>query len=251
MVNKVKISELPHHGLFCMLYGVAGVGKTWNCLKTLPKKICYMPSEPRGYRRTTDAIGLKDSDAELITWEGIEDLLEFLTVVENFDPYKSVFFDSLTYTMNQDLTREVTKESYDAKGNVDKPIESQMKLSMPGRGLVNTATFRILGALANIAAYGKTVVLTCLEQSNPKWDRTLSGGPVLSGKEVPNNFDGFFDLIGRVYPHTDKDGQLSYPPAVSFASTGDYTAKATGDMGKKVWPLNFEKILQTNKQKEN
>ena len=100
MVNKVKISELPHHGLFCMLYGVAGVGKTWNCLKTLPKKICYMPSEPRGYRRTTDAIGLTDKDAELITWEGIEDLLEFLTVVENFDPYKSVFFDSLTYTAN-------------------------------------------------------------------------------------------------------------------------------------------------------
>lgn len=246
----IKPSQLPSNGTFICIYGESGVGKTFNSLKSLPKKLAYIPSEPRDFARTFNAIGITDKDADIITYEGFEDLMETITKVENFKGYSSILHDSLSYSMTIDLAREISEESYDTKKDkekLDKPIATRLKLSQPGIGTVNKAVFRILEAYGKLAAYGKTVVVTCLEKSNPKWNRELAAAPALSGREVPDNFPGFFDLIGYVFPKLDKDGNVVYPPAVSFASDGSYLAKATGDLSSNILPLNFTKILSNKK----
>ena len=126
-------------------------------------------------------------------------------------------------------------------------MASQMKTTMEGHGIRNTSVFRILNLLGSLAAGGKTVVVSCLEMEHPKFDRELSAGPALSGKEVPNSFPAFFDLIGRLTPNVNDKNEIIYPPIVSFESNGDYMAKFTGKSGKRNGPLDWGKILNASR----
>ena len=244
----LKPKQLPQHGTFICIYGQSGVGKTVTSLATLPKPLFWIVTEPRDLRKPLEAAGTTEDDVDIGPYENLEDLLTFLSDGENFKRNKAVFFDSLSYTMSIELAKEIGLEAYesrDKKSKIDRPIASQMKTTMEGHGIRNTSVFRILNLLGSLAASGKVVVVSCLEMEHPKFDRELSAAPALSGKEVPNAFPGFFDLIGRLTPRMDKDtGKIVYPPIVSFESNGDYMAKFTGKGGRRVGPLDWMKILK-------
>lgn len=246
----LKPNQLPKHGTFICIYGQSGVGKTVTSLASLPKPVFWIVTEPRDLRKPLEAAGVKESDVNIGPYENLEDLLAFLSDPKHFNGHNSVFFDSLSYTMSIDLAKEIGIEAYEArnkKDKVERPIASQMKTTMEGHGIRNTSVFRILNLLGTLAASGKVVVVSCLEMENPKYDRELAAGPALSGKEVPNAFPGFFDLIGRLTPNVNKDGAVIYPPIVSFQSDGGYVAKFTGKGGKKIGPLDWGKILNATK----
>jgi hypothetical protein len=104
--------------------------------------------------------------------------------------------------------------------------------------------FRLTVGLGRLSRQGKIVIVTCLLQENPKWDRELAAAPALKGREFPVNMPGFFDLIGLVEPRTDAEGKIIYPPRVRFQSPDDsFVAKFTGVGTKTQGPLDITKIL--------
>lgn len=242
--------DLPSHGTFICIYGASGVGKTVTSLMTLPKPVAWIVTEPRDLRKPLEAAGVADKDVVIMPYEDLQDFLSFMSDDENFKSYRSVFFDSLSYTMNIELAKEIDSEAYEArskKEKIDRPIATQMKTTMEGHGIRNKSIFRILNLLGSLAASGKIVVVSCLEMEHPKFDRELAAAPALSGKEVPNTFPGFFDLIGRLIPNVDDKGKIKFPPIVSFESDGSYMAKFTGKGDKRTGPLNWEKLLKATK----
>lgn len=244
----LKPKDLPEVGCFICEYGSPGVGKTVTTLKTLPSDILWIVTEPRDLRRPLEVAGRGEDEIDIAPYENLQDLLDFLSDTSNFKRYRSVFYDSLSYTMNIELAKEIGLEAYesrDKKSKVERPLASQMKTTQEGHGIRNTAIFRILNLLGNLVVNGKIVVVSCLELEHPKFDRALAAAPALSGREVPNSFPGFFDLIGRVFPNVNDEGQVVYPPIVSFQSDGSYMAKPTGNMAKKIGPLDWAKILNT------
>jgi hypothetical protein len=252
-MNSHEIDE--QSGAFICLYSQSAVGKTVTTLKTAPKPIAYLTFEGRSIKRIKEAVG---------DWEGIDtfgytnflELMDFL-----INTHQTIFADGLSYLMMINLTSEVKHENIDKKKG--KPtIFDITKVSQPDQGEVNQGVFRILNALSLLVHAGKTVIITCLESERKRYrvsEWAEVAGPELGGKQVPNNFPGFFDLIGRLTPHihqpnidgvidcpyckSPKIGKL-YPPIVSFDDDGNFLAKFTGSGTKKTGPLNWEKILK-------
>ena len=103
---------------------------------------------------------------------------------------------------------------------------------------------RLTAMLGKLSQAGHAVIVTCLLQENPKWNRTLAAAPALKGREFPQNMPGFFDLIGLVESRQDEDGNVLFPPMVRFQCSDDsFLAKYTGIGKRTSGPLNITKIL--------
>lgn len=240
------------NGRMIMLYGETGVGKTTSILQSAPDPLLYVQVESRNLKPSVDAArrsGLKYRKAMYATWE---DAMDFLNKDENTTQYSTVVMDSFSHLMNVKLTEEVQnesfealKEQYKAKGNtLLKPLAMQAKTSQEGYGTLAAQMFRMTDILGRISQRGKIVIVTCLVQERPKWNRELTAAPALAGRMYPDNMPGFFDLIGYVYPRLNEGGEVIYPPMVSFETDKPWLAKFTGVGSKRVGPLNIEKILE-------
>jgi hypothetical protein len=238
--------EVDQPGRMIMLYGATGVGKTVSVLQSSPEPIMYLAAEPRSLRPSLEAIG-REVNLTVASYQNFPALMEFVTDAKNFDGYESVIFDSYTAQMAINLSSEITDEQFEArpeKERMMKTLAAQVKMSQEGFGTLSSHMFRLTAALGRLSRMGKIVVVICLLQENPKWDRDLSAAPALTGKQFPTSCPAYFDLIGLVEPHQDAEGNVAYPPRVRFQSPdGSFTAKWTGAGSKTQGPLDITKIL--------
>lgn len=250
MIKVFKPSQLPKTGKLILLYGDTGLGKTVTSLKTLPKPILWITTEPRDLNGPMLAAGIgekdgiKEEDVFIVPYTDFMEVLEFLADNEYYPKVKSILFDSLSYFQGIQLTQEVIDENFDNKTDKGtKIITAKAKNTQEGFGVVNNSVFRVLRLLGLQSSAGKAVVVTCLVTERPKYDRSMEAGPMLVGKQVPDQLPGFCDLIGYLRPRQDAEGHRVYPPHVSFKEGEGYLAKYTGKDGKKEGPLDFGKIL--------
>jgi hypothetical protein len=253
-------SAKKHSGKYVCVYGASGVGKTVTTLQTAVGKIFWLTFEPRNIALSMEASRRDENDVDIGIYTSFLELMDFLNTPENFDAYTTVFCDGLSYFMNIAVSEEVKQENLTEKDKKENPIMALTKVTQPDRGEINQAVLRVLKRLGSVVARGKIVIVSCLESERRKykigeWD--LLAGPTLGGNEVPDNFPGFFDLIGRMFTHQhDEDVQcvfckkvattteIKYPPIISFKSDGNYLAKYTGKGGKSTGLLNWKKILK-------
>lgn len=248
MVKVYTYSELPKAGVFVMIYGDTGYGKTVTSLKTLPKKVMWITTEPRSLSKPIEAAieppePINEDDVVVAPYTNFIEIIDFLSNHKNFDGVKSIFFDSLSYCQSIRLSTETIDEISDRGKGITKNILNSSKITQEGVGLVNNSVFRISNLLGKLSEAGKVVVVSCLVTERPKWNRELEAAPMLTGKQVPDQLPGCFDLIGYVTPRKDSDGNRIYPPYVSFEEGNGYLAKFTGKGNRKSGPLDFSKIL--------
>ena len=246
-------SEITRDGRMILIYSDTGVGKTTSILQSAPLPIAFIQTEPRSLRPSIEAAGRPELESEMtrFTYEDVTDLLEFLNNGENLAEFKggTIALDSLSFLMNISLAEEITDEAYEARDTKKKGIKqlaSLTKMTLEGQGVRNSLMFRITKALMRYSASGFTVIVTALLADKPKWDRALSAAPALSAKEYPINMPGYFDLIGKVRPRTDKEGVIVYPPFVDFEPDGTFVAKFTGVGKRRSGALNFKNILKAS-----
>ena len=263
-IDKTIVSpdELHDSGVMIMIYSEAGVGKTTSSIKTLPKPLLVVSSEPRNPKRSWVAAGKPDGVyfRRFTEWQ---DLFTFCSDHTNFTEYKSILVDSHTYNLIGLLSTAIEDEGYNPSKSSSKELTARVKMSMEGYGSVSGWMRRLDTVLGNLSRdHGKIVVCTALLQENPKWDKDLVAGPLFKGQEYPRNMPQGFDLIGLVKP-TIKTAELgkpkrivTYPPTVYFDldpdSYGEFQCKwsgvrrvsDTGELIPRIFPLDFELILQ-------
>lgn len=260
---KLDPKNAAHAGKFICVYGSSGIGKTVTTLQTAPDDIYWLTFEPRDLMRSIEAAEkveqFNEGKLKVAVYSTFMELMEFLDAVDEFSAFRTVFADGLSHFMNVAVTTEIKRENLDTKSK--KPIMDMTKVEFQDRGEVNQAVFRVMSALGRLVALGKIVIVSCLESEKSKykmgeWD--MVAGPELGGREVPSNFPGFFDLIGRLTDHmhkpiegavrcpycNDKTAGKVYPPVISFESDGNYLAKYTGVSGKRVGGLHWGRILR-------
>jgi hypothetical protein len=177
-------------------------------------------------------------------------LIEFVNNVDNFSKYQSIIIDSISHLIAINLAIEIKDEGYaamDDKKKAEKSLTFQAKMSQEGYGTLADQMLRFTNTIALLAQHGKTVICLARLEQNPKFNRSLSAGPTLKGLEYAKHMPGFFDFIGYCESRLDENGNVVYPPLVSFEPNGSYMAKWNGVMppgGATRKILNIEKILQ-------
>lgn len=258
MLQSKKPSDYSENGKMILIYGDTSVGKSTSIFATAPQPIAYLETENRSPLSSIAACGRPDVDVDLFEYTEWPEVMDFIGSPENFARHKTIATDSITHLMNIQLSGELEDEAFAAKdeeGRLVKPLISSVKLSMEGYGAISTQMVRFMKKLAILRKAGKLVIITALLDQNPRWDKALSAGPALKGREFPAMLPGFCDLIGLVKHNLDKDGKIQYPPLVYFESPEqDFLAKFTGvkPAGTSVMagPLNFESIMKLTSGKK-
>ena len=244
------LSTATKRGNFILIYGKSKVGKSASCIATAEDPIFWMVMERGQVDLTLKAINRKDLRLKVGYYEGWDDLIDIVYDLDNFKKIKTVLFDGLTHVMNIHLSDELIDESFDArtaKSNVKKELSSRGKMTQENYGVLSRQMVRLMKGLEQLTINGIDVICTARDQDNPKWDRSLSCGPALAGKEFARDIKGFFDFIGFVETRFDVDDKVVYPPYVSFDDDGSYLSGWTGikpASGVIYKKLNIKKILE-------
>ena len=244
----IKKDKLPDQGKLILIYSDTGVGKTTSALQSAPDPILYIATEPRNPKVSIDAAKRPDLDLDLVFYDSWQDTMDFLADDKNTKRHNTIIADSFTYLMNVSLSSEIENEAFDSRSDAEKkikPLVNRAKMSPEGYGGLSSQMFRMMKILGQLSTKGKVVIITALMQETPKWNRELAAAPAFKGREFPNNMPGFFDLIGFVQTRHDENGEIVYPPWVSFESPdGSFMAKYTGTGKRRAGPLDFSKILK-------
>jgi hypothetical protein len=243
-----KLDELPSEtGDILLFYGESGVGKSVSTLQTAPDPILYFLTEPRDPRKFLQASGRTDVKIKFGFYESWDDTMEFFTNPENTAWAKTIVVDSLTFLSNIQLTSEIEDQSWDSrteKEKLEKSLINRTKMSLEGFGGLAGQMTRFVNIISKLSQSGKTIILLSLLEQNPKFNRELSAGPALKGKDFPKSLPGFCDFIGLVEPRL-RDGETIFPPKVTFQSDGSFLAKWTGCKGPAAGPMDITRILDT------
>jgi len=224
------LSTATKRGNFILIYGKSKVGKSATCLATAEDPIFWMLMERGQVDLTLKAIKRPDLRLKVGYYEGWDDLLNILYDLENFKKIKTVIFDGLTHVMNIHLSDELIEESFDArdKSKIDKELSSRGKMTLENFGVMSRQMIRLMKGFEQLTIHGIDVICTARDQDAPKWNRSLSCGPALAGKEFGRDIKGFFDFIGLIESRFDDDGNVVYPPLASFDDDGTYLSGWTG-----------------------
>ena len=237
-------------GDMMLLYGESGVGKSVTSIQTAPDPIIYIMAEGRDVLKMLTAAQRPDVKIRFGFYSTWDDLMEFVTNVENFKGARTVIIDSLTHIMSICLSDEIMEEGYEAldkKKGQEKELTMRVKMSLEGYGTLGGQMLRLTNALTKLTQAGLVVDCLARVEQNPKFNRALAAAPALKGKEYSKYFQGFFDFIGYMEPRVE-DGHVIYPPLVSFQDDGSYMSKWTGIMpeaGVYKRVCHIEKILNT------
>jgi len=246
-------------GDLMLFYGPAGVGKSVTTIQTAKDPILYIMVEPRSVEKFVVASGREDVDIDFVFYEGFESLIEFVSKKENFERYNTIVVDSISHLIAISLSDEIMEEGYDAldaksKRGIDKPLTMRAKMSQEGYGTLGNSMLRFTNCLSILSQQKKTVVCLARLEENPKYNRALSAAPSLKGQEYSKHMQGFFDFIGLCESRTDAEGNVVYPPVISFEGDGSFMCKWTGkrpEGGVQNRVLNVQKILDVSYGKMN
>jgi hypothetical protein len=254
---KIKCaSEMIHQeGKFIVIYGETGVGKTASTLASAPLPLAYVRCEPRDPGDAIRAAQVNPADIDIFDADNFLDLLACLREPKYFKRHRTVFVDGASYLMNISLSTEIEMEAFDSREEKEKrakPLVSSAKMSQEGFGGLSSQMSRMFNLLGKLSTEGKIVIVSALLSENPKWDRELSAAPAFKGREFPTNMPAFVDLIGLVQKRYNNEGNIVYPPFVSFEGDGSFTCKFTGvknDPTKKaVGPLDISRMLKIKRE---
>jgi hypothetical protein len=224
------LSIATKRGNFILIYGKSKVGKSATCLATAEDPIFWMLMERGQVDLTLKSIKRPDLRLKVGYYEGWDDLIDILYNLENFKKIKTVVFDGLTHVMNIHLSDELIEESFDArdKNKIDKELASRGKMTLENFGVMSRQMIRLMKGFEQLTVAGIDVICTARDQDAPKWNKSLSCGPALAGKEFGRDIKGFFDFIGLIESRFDEDGNVVYPPLASFDDDGSYLSGWTG-----------------------
>jgi len=257
MADLIKTEKL--WGAVILLYGDAGHGKSVTTLQTCELPCMYIMTEPRDTKTFAAAAQRPElyepGMLDVAVYTQWQDAVDFLHDYD-FSRYKTIVLDSISHLIGIELSTELENEGYEAlsskkKGEIEKSLTMRSKLSQEGFGALGREMLRFTNSLSRFSLEGKVVVLLARLEQNPKFNRALSAGPAVMGKEFVKHLPGFCDYIGLVEPRIDRNtGKNLYPPKVSFEGDGTYMAKWTGvtpEGGVAGKVLHITKILQVSR----
>jgi hypothetical protein len=242
------LSIATKRGNFILIYGKSKVGKSATCLATAEDPIFWLLMERGQVDLTLKAIKRPDLRLKVGYYEGWDDLIDVVYDLNNFNKIHTLLFDGLTHVMNIHLSDELIAESFDArdKNKIDKELASRGKMTLENFGVMSRQMVRLMKGFEQLTINGIDVICTARDQDSPKWNKALSCGPALAGKEFGRDIKGFFDFIGFIESRIDKDGNVLYPPLASFDDDGSYLSGWTGikpDGGVIGRQFNIKKML--------
>lgn len=238
-------------GDMMLIYGDSGVGKSVSIIQTAPEPIIYIMAEGRDVTKMLAAANRPDVKIKFGFYSDFDDLMATAVSDTFFDGARTVVLDSFTHIMGISLSDEILDESFEAmdkKKQEEKSLTLRVKMSQEGYGTLAGQMLRLTNALTRLSLKGITVICIARAESAPKFNRALAAAPALKGKEYLKYFAGFFDFFGYCEPRV-VEGQVVYPPYVSFQDDGSFMSKWTGLMPEKgVYkkPLNITKILEVS-----
>ena len=242
-------------GSMMLLYGDTGVGKSVTTIQTAPDPIIYIMAEGRDVTKMLLAANRPDVKIKFGFYTTWDDMMETVANPENFKGARTLVIDSLTHLISICLSDEILVESFDAldkKKEQEKKLTMQVKMSQESYGTLAGHMLRFTNLITKLTQDGLVVVCIARTESNPKFNRALSGSPALKGQEYGKHMQGFFDYIGYIEQRIEDEG-VAYPPYVSFESDGSFMAKWCGLMPKNgVYrkPLDIAKIVEISAGKK-
>lgn len=248
-------------GRFGLIYGASEVGKSTSCIESMPKKLLVLNCEKRNPDSSFEAIEDKypniRNEVDFGLLQKQEELLDTLHLkilktakdgifIFNNTEYRSLLVDSLSHFLNVEVITEMEDQTKKAEiFKIKRDIIDSYRLDELAYGSLASIGHRICSVLKMISQQGIFVVTTASGVENPKWNRALVYAPGFAGKKFGNEFLVHLDFCGMIHQRTDEQGEVLYPPMVSFKSpNNDFVAKYTGKHLKTYTGIfNFEKIF--------
>lgn len=224
-----------HNAPFILIYGDTNSGKTTSIILTAPGPINYISVE-RDAWKSVDVGGKagKEIDINIICPESHEDLMDSLLIMideaqNGKFPYKTLVFDSGTFWMNVKLSIRVEDDrNFGRVGDDVGRLSAQTKSDWTEVNTANSQMSRLTDLLKTLSGFGVMVIMTAQLQENPKWNRDLEAGPCFNYKDFNKAIKGYFDYIGFTIPNVDNEGDVVYPPNLSFSPEQGYLVKWRG-----------------------
>ena len=260
-VNVYKKGDTStRRGKFVLIYGPSGSGKSATTLQTADDPIFWLIAERGNIDLTLEPINRPGIRLAYAYYEGWDDLIDTVYSKTLFTSTKTLLFDGFTHIMGIHLSDEIMKTNFDARDTSkdDKELFSRVQMTQQGFGVLSKQMGRLMKGFEQLTIAGVDVICTARDDQAPKWNRSLSCAPALSGKEFSKDMKGYFDFIGMLEPRKDENGKTLYPSYASYDLNDDYLAKWTGimpDAGVKRLPFHVAKTFalatgQLRKQSE-
>lgn len=243
-------SERGQTGFLILLYGQTGVGKSVSTIQTADPPILYVCCESRDPRKFLKEAARPGLDIDFVFYESFDEIMEFFSSDSNFDRYKTIVIDSITF-LSLGVSREIEDEGYSAlaeKKQLDKPLTMRGKQSLEGYGALGNHLLRFTTMVGQLTQKGKDVVMIALLEENPSYKREFNAAPLLEGKKFGKNLPGFCDMIGMVETRMDEEGNVMYPPRVVFDGDEWFMHKRYGNIVS--GPLDLGKMLSKARAEE-
>jgi len=237
----MKQIKRENNAPFILIYGDTNSGKTTSIVLTAPGPINYISVENDVWKSVdvAEKLGIKP-DINSIIPESHEDLMDSLnTMIEEAKerkfPYKTVVFDSGTFWMNVRLAIRVEDDrNYGRMGDDEGRLSAMSKTDWTEVNTANSQMSRLTDLLKILSGCGVMVIMTAQLQENPKWNSDIEAAPCFNYKDYNKALKGYFDYIGFTIPNIDGDGDVVFPPNLSFSGEHGYLVKWRGVQPKKL-----------------
>lgn len=220
---------------FLMIYGDTNSGKTTSTILTAPQPITYISVDGDAWKSVdvADKLG-KKIDIHIIKPDNHEDLMASLLVMiqeakESKFLSETLVFDSGTHWMNVKLAIRVEDDrNVGRTGEDEGKLSAQTKSDWTEVNAANSQMSRLTDLLKTLSGFGVMVIMIAQLQENPKWNHELEAGPCFNYKDYNKALKGYFDYIGFTIPNLNDEGDVIYPPNLSFSGEQGYLVKWRG-----------------------
>lgn len=214
MVTYLKASDYEMaDNLKCLCHGNSGAGKTYLGATAVNPILALC--ELQGLR----TIRRVNPDATVVMIDSTEDLRELLADLRRMHtskdgcPYDTVVLDSLT-EMQRIIKSEIIEKAGSAR---ETPTQGEW-------GIIIDRTINVARAFRDLPMH--VLVLTLSEEQFTDEGRFIR--PSVSGKKLPNDLAGFFNLTGYVYKRMNEDNEMEH--RVLFDGIDGYLTKGDPDL---------------------
>ncbi len=229
-------------GVFGVLYGETGVGKTATAIESLPKPILIMANEARNVNLQARAVGVPQKNADgslnyiIAAYDTFLNLIDFIGDIKtnitkktagiDYADIKSVLVDGVSALTNN-LKAYVAEVAAEKRDKSKRNFIADSKVAEEGYGTIGDQMLRITSSLSKLSELdNKIVVMTALVKTvENTWNQTQEAMPLFVGRMYGDNLPGMCDFIGLVerrFVNVMKDGQKTgeqkteFPPMVKF-----------------------------------
>lgn len=227
-------------------------GKTFQTIKTAPKPLAFINVDGRDSMnmiklagQTTKKVRPYELDYSLPANEMLEDLSntlgDFVDQAANGKfPFKSVFFDSMSYYANITVQNLLEMENYASGVELDDeaPISSSRALNWGNYNFMGSNSLEITKLITTLTQYGIHVFVSAHGTEGD------IAKPYFTGKKYDNTVKHLFDYIGYITARYGDNGNRKYPSKISFSDEFALTRYAGKQPDKPHMPFDWTHILK-------